>query len=117
MRNRFAFELIIGTAMLIAVLLFGTPGLAVLVLLSAHPFIGKKKMDEREIQLFYRVGNFTAGTVLLVSVIIFYFSETPINGILLGQNWFGLLLATFIGAHGAFGLILSREEKEDISNF
>ena len=110
MKNRFALELIIGITMLIAVLLFGLPGLVILILLSAHPFM-HKKMDEREKLVFYRVGNYTAGAVLVAAVIIFAFSDTPINGILLGQNWFGLLLAVFIGAHGAAGLILDREVK------
>lgn len=116
MNNRFALELIIGITMLIAVLLFGTPGLVVLVLLSAHPFM-HKKMDETEKLLFYRVGNYTAGAVLVAAVIIFAFSEIAINGILLGQKWFGLLLAVFIGAHGAAGLFLSRKDGKEISNF
>ena len=119
MRNRFAFEVIIGVTMMIAVLLFGTKGIVVLTLLVAHPFIGKKKMDESEKQVFYRAGNYTAGAVLVASVIIFAFPDIPINGILLGQNWFGLLLATSIAAHGAFGLFLDRKSKDEnkISNF
>ena len=109
MKKKFVYELIVGVIMLIAVSMFGVKGIAALALLSAHPFIGKKKMDEREMQLFYRVGNFTAGAVLFAAVIISYFSDTPINGILVGQNWFGLLMAVFIGAHGVAGLILNRE--------
>ena len=119
MKKLFVFELIVGIIMLVAVSMFGTKGIAALALLSLVVFVRPKKMDEREWLLFYRVGNFTAGASLLVAFIISSFSDVAINGIPIGQNWFGLLLAAFIGVHGAIGLILFREEGKGngISNY
>jgi len=109
MKKRFVYELIVGIIMLIAVFLFGTKGIVALVLLSAHPFIGKKKADERESQLFFKVGNYTAGAALLAGVIISYFSDSIVNGIAIGKNWFGLIVSAFLIAHGLFGLIITRK--------
>ncbi|MDY0217050.1 MAG: hypothetical protein RBS19_08855 [Bacteroidales bacterium] len=109
MRKRFVYELIVGIIMLIAVFLFGAKGIVALVLLSAHPFIGKKKADERESQLFNKIGNYTAGAVLLVSVIVYYFSDSVINGFVVEKNWFGLVFSAFLIAHGLLGLILTKK--------
>lgn len=95
--------------MLVAVFLLGAKGIAALALLFAHPFIGKKKADEREIQLFYKIGNYTAGATLLASVVVYYFSDSIINELVVGKNWFGLVLSAFLIAHGLFGLILTRK--------
>ncbi len=106
MKKRFAYELIVGAIMAIAVLLLGEKGLAAMVLLAAHPFIGKKKADERESQLFNLVGNYTAGITLLACVIIYYFSDFTIKGQQIGSNWLGLVVSVFLIAHGASGLII-----------
>ena len=95
--------------MLIAIFLFGAKGIAALALLSAHPFLWKKKADERKSQLFNKIGNYTAGAVLLVSIVVYYFSDSIINGLLVGKNWFGLVLSAFLIAHGIFGLIITRK--------
>jgi hypothetical protein len=109
MKKRFVYELIVGAIMLIAVFLFGTKGIAAMALLSAHPFIGKKKADERESQLFNKIGNYTAGAVLLACIIISYFSDSIVNGLVIGKNWFGLVLSAFLIAHGSLGLIITRK--------
>lgn len=109
MKKRFVYELIVGIIMLIAVFLFEAKGIAALALLFAHPFIGKKKADEREIQLFYKIGNYTAGATLLASVVVYYFSDSIINDFMVGKNWFGLVLSAFLIAHGLIGLILTRK--------
>lgn len=111
MIKRFTYELAVGIILLIAVLLFGTKGLAVLALLAAHPFIGQKKADERESQLFNKVGNYTAGATLLVCVIIYYSSDVVVNGQALEKLWFGLAVAAFIIAHGAAGLIVFKKSE------
>ena len=90
---------------MIAVFIFGAKGMAAMALLAAQPFIGKKKADERESQLFNIVGNYTAGATLLACVIIYYFSDLVVNGQLIGKNWLGLVVSAFLIAHGASGLI------------
>lgn len=109
MKKRFIYELIVGIIILIAVFLFGAKGIAAIALLAIHPFIDKKKADERESQLFNKVGNYTAGATLLACVIISYFSDFIVNGQLIGNNWFGLVLSGFLIAHGASGLIIFRK--------
>ena len=109
MKTRFAYELLVGIILMVAVLLFGTIGFAAFALFVAQPFIGKKKADERESQLFLKVGNYTAGATLLACVVIYFFSDLVINGQLIGKNWLGLVVSSFLIAHGAAGLIIFRK--------
>lgn len=109
MEKRFAYELFVGIILLIAVSLFGVIGFAAFALFAAHPFIGKKKADERESQLFNKVGNYTAGASLMACVIIFYFSDLELNGQLIGKNWLGLVVSAFLISHGASGLIIFKK--------
>jgi len=92
--------------MLIAILLFGNKGMAVLALYAGSLFLRKKKWDEREFQLFYKIGNITAGATLVACIVIFEFSDVIINGFQIGKNWLGLVVSCFLIAHGATGLIV-----------
>jgi hypothetical protein len=109
MQKRFAYEGLVGIILLIAVILFGTMGFTALVLLAAQPFIGKKKADERESQLFNKVGNYTAGITLLACILIYYFSDVAVHGQVIGKNWLGLVVAVFLIAHGASGLLILKK--------
>jgi hypothetical protein len=109
MKTRFTYELFVGIILLIAIILFGGKGFAALALLAVQPFIGKKKADERESQLFNRVGNYTAGTTLLAAIAIYYFSDVLVNGMPFGKYWLGLVVAAFLIAHGASGLIIFKK--------
>lgn len=106
MTKRFTYELVVGILLLIAIVLFGTKGLAVMALLAVHPFIGKKKADERELQLFYRIGNITAGATLLACIVVYYFSDFVINGVEIGKNWLGFVVGFFLLVHGLAGMIV-----------
>jgi hypothetical protein len=106
MKTRFAYELFVGIILVIAIIFFGGKGFAVFALLALQPFIGKKKTDERERQLFYRVGNYTAGATLLAATAIYYFSDVLVNGIPFGKYWLGLVVAAFLVSHGVSGLII-----------
>jgi len=107
MNRRFILELTVGIILLVAVFLFGQRGMAVLALLAIHPFIEKKKkLDERELQLFYKVGNFTAGATLLVCVAVYYFPDFAVNGQTLGENWLSHVYSAFVIFHGGSGLFL-----------
>ncbi len=109
MKKRFAYELIVGIIGLIAVFLFGSAGMAALALLVAHPFIGKKKADERESQLFNKVGNTTAAITLLACVAIFLAGDFVVNGFPIGENWLFLVVYSFLIAHGGAGLIILKK--------
>ena len=109
MNKRFILELSVGLLVLIAVLFFGPKGMALFALLAIHPFVAKKKkLDERESQLFYKIGNYTAGFTLLASVTIFYFSDSLINGHTIGENWLYFVCSAFLISHGISGLALFR---------
>jgi len=109
MKKRFYLELIVGIIGLIAVFLFGSKGLAILALLVIHPFIGKKKADERESQLFNKIGNITAAVTLFAAIGIYFASGIVMNGHQIGENWLILLVFSFLIAHGAAGLIIFRK--------
>jgi hypothetical protein len=109
MTKRFIFELIAGILLLIAVILFGAKGMVALIILAVQPFIGKKKADEREFQLFYKVGNYTAGAVLVACIIIYECSDMVVNGQLIGKLWLFLVISAFLIAHGASGLIIFKK--------
>jgi hypothetical protein len=108
MKKRFIFECFVGLMMVIAIYFFGVKGFATMALLAAHPIIGKKESDERESQLFTKVGNYTAGASLAAATLIYYFSDQVVNGHLVGNHWFGLLIASFLMAHGVSGLVVFR---------
>jgi hypothetical protein len=110
MKKRFAYELLVGIVWMVAVLLLGEKGMVFMALLAAQPFIGKRKADEREYQLFYKVGNFTAGVTIVICVIINECSDLIINGHQIGKNWLLLVGAAFIIAHGAAGLYIFNKE-------
>ena len=106
MNKRFTYELIVGILMLIAILLFGNKGMAVVALYAGSIFLRREKWDEREFQLFYKIGNITAGATLVACIVIFQFSDVILNGFQIGKNWLGLVVSCFFIAHGATGLIV-----------
>ena len=109
MNKRFTYELIVGIIGLIAVYFFGNAGLAALALLVVHPFIGKKKADERESQLFNKVGNITGALTLLACVAIYLASDIIVNGYQIGEFWLILAGFSFLIAHGGAGLIIFKK--------
>jgi phage-related holin len=106
MEKRFIYEFIVGVIGLVAVFLFGSTGMIILVLLVVHPFIGKKKADERESQLFKKAGNITGALTLLACVGIYLASDFVVNGYQIGDSWLFFAVYSFLVAHGASGLIV-----------
>jgi Na+/H+-translocating membrane pyrophosphatase len=106
MKARFIFELIVGLTGVISVLIFGEAGFAALALFAAYVFFKKSKPDEREYQLFYRVGNLTAIFTLLLAVLIFLLSDQVIAGNVIGNLWIYLLVFSFLLTHGLCGLVV-----------
>ena len=106
MKKRFIFELIVGVIGLIAIILFGIKGSVVMVLIAFHILFCKKKLDEREIQLFYRIGNITAGVAIVVCVVVYYFSKSFVNGYRIGDLWLFWVIFSFFIAHGIVGIFI-----------
>jgi hypothetical protein len=108
METRFAYELIVGILSLIAIILFGEKGMAVMALIAAQPFISKRKFDERESQILNKAGNYTAGATLLICILIYDIPDLTVNGQLVGKVWLIWVVAIYVIAHGMSGLIILR---------
>ncbi len=108
MIKRFLFEVLLGIIMLVAVILFGKVGMVALSLMVFLMLFGKKKPDEREMILFYRTGNITAGVIIFFSVILYQCSDCIVNGNKIGDLWLLWLLPIFFIGHGAVGLIINK---------
>ncbi len=99
---RFVTELIIGIITFIGILLMGDKGTVLFSLIALLVIFRKNKMDEREYQLFYKAGHFTAFGVYLAMFFIYYF--------LPNINWFFALASVFLFFHGLSGSIIFARE-------
>ncbi len=109
---RFLFEFLVGFICLLSVLVFGIVGMTVLSLYALLPLLISKitkKPDERETQLFYKAGNLSMGLMILVILLIYYFSGIKINGHLIGNHWMELSISSAIFTHGLAGLIVFKK--------
>ena len=98
MKRRFYFELILGLIGLAAVIIFGMAGFAVFALFAFYPWIARVKADEREYQLFYKTGNAAAILTFLACILIYYLSDTSMNGRLVGDLWLFLVCFSFLSS-------------------
>jgi len=65
-------------------------------------FFGKRKMDEREYQLLYKVGCFTLFMVYAAMFFIYF--------LLPSMNWLLALACVFFFFHGLCGLVIFARE-------
>ena len=111
---RFWFESIIGFICLVCILLFGSKGASSLVIFALLPILMRikktKKPDERELQLFYKIGNLTMGLTIIAIIIIHYLQDTEVYGHLIGANWMTLAITSILIAHGLAGLIIFNKQ-------
>jgi energy-converting hydrogenase Eha subunit A len=113
MKFRFTYEAIIGMVSFLVVLFLGNVGGSILALIAFLPLITKIKnirLDEREMQLFYKVGNLTFGLTILALVGINYFGNYKINGNPVGNSWLMLSLSGIMLMHGIAGLIVFKTQ-------
>jgi len=95
----FGYELFVGVITFISMLLFGNAGLAAMALMALLPIIyWKRQVDEREIFLFYKVGNFTAIAVLIAMVLF--------HSLLPSIDCLGVLAISYFTIHGLSGLLV-----------
>jgi len=110
MIKRFIFELCLGIVVLVAIILLGIVGSAAFALMVFLIPFCKKKPDEREMQLFYKVGNITAGASIGLCVLIFQCSNYFVNGHRVGDLWLFWVIASFFIAHGIIGIIVYKKQ-------
>lgn len=109
---RYGFTGFVGMAVITATLLFGQVGSALFAFFALLPVVihfasRKRKPDEREMHLFLKTNNITAGLMMLTILAIYYGSATVINGHRLGDQWHLLTIFSFLFWQGVVGLILS----------
>jgi hypothetical protein len=109
---RYGFTGFIGMAVITATLLFGQVGSALFALFALLPVVTyfasrKRKPDEREMHLFLKTNNITAGLMILTILAIYYGSAIVINGHRLGDQWHLLTIFSSLFWQGVVGLILS----------
>jgi len=110
---RYYFETFVGLLCFALILVLGSKGMASLALFALLPIImrlRKTKVDERELHLFYKAGNITMGGNILFLFLIYRFSDTVINGNIIGNNWFALAVTATLFVHGAVGLFLYKTQ-------
>lgn len=113
MTARYLIETIVGGISLLGILLLGDAGTAFLALLAITPFYmrwRKVKPDERELQLFYKTGNWTMAAMILAIILIDRFFNLSVNGHLIGDNWTLLAISSIIFLHGSLGLTIRKIE-------
>jgi hypothetical protein len=109
---RYGFTGFVGMAVIAATLLFGQVGSALFAFFALLPVVThfasrKRKPDEREMYLFLKTNNITAGLMILTILAIYYGSATMVNGHRLGDQWHLLTIFSFLFWQGVVGLILS----------
>ena len=95
----FSYELFVGVIAFAAILLFGKRGSAALSLMALLPILyWKRHIDEREYQLFYKVGHYTSIFVFVV-MILFYMLRPSIFSP-------GTLAISYFAIHVLSGLLV-----------
>ncbi len=111
---RFYFQVIVSLICVIGLFLFGEKGISLIALFALLPILMRikkvPKLDEREQQLFYKIGNLTLGISILFVVLINYLSDLVINGIQVGDNWMILIILSMIFTQGLAGIIVFKTQ-------
>lgn len=95
----FSYELFVGVIAFASVLLFGKKGSAALLLMALLPILyWKRHIDEREYQLFYKVGHYTS-IFVFVAMILFYMLRPPMFSP-------AALAISYFAIHGLSGLLV-----------
>lgn len=111
---RFYFQTAISLICILGILIWSDKGYALLVFFALLPIIMRMKKttkpDERELQLFYKIGNIKFGGVILVIVLIENISDAVINGNKIGNFWGILIIMSIVIIQGITGLIIYKTQ-------
>ena len=109
----FITEFIFGIVFMILIIIYGRP----IGLLESLPigmgggmiiyyFFRKRKLDERDYYLYYKVNHFTLATVMGAVVILRLVVDLPKFSDFINASWAQLIILSFFFFHGLYGLIL-----------
>ncbi len=111
---RFYFQVITGLICIAGIFVLGDKGVALISLFALLPVIMRikkfPKLDEREQQLFYKIGNITLGVSILMIVLIHELSNFVINNIRIGDYWMILTILSLVIIQGLVGLIIFKTQ-------
>ena len=94
----FTVEMTVGLITFIAFLIFGDVGFAFGSFIAVLAFFKRKKMDERESQLFHKANTGTLATVYLSMFLVYFFMPS--------FNWLIALFCSFLFFQGLWGLLM-----------
>ena len=114
MIKQFFFEFIVGIIILLAIYLFGIAGFWAFLLLIIYPIFFKiKGFDERELLLLHQTATLTLSMILMVLILLYYFSGSNFGSINIGENWLQFAVLAFLITHGASGIYIFRQDSVD----
>lgn len=109
MRFRFTFETVVGAICMALTFFLGQMAGWTFILFVPFfylPRLRRQNMDEREIQLFYKIGNISTIYMFLSYLLIEFLSSALINGYKLGDFRIQLCASLFLLSRGLTGLII-----------
>ncbi|NQT65453.1 MAG: hypothetical protein HQ554_04680 [FCB group bacterium] len=109
----FITEIIFGIVFMILIIIYGKP----VGLLEGLPigmgggmiiyyFFKKRKLDERDYYLYYKVNHFTLATVMGVVVVSRLMIDLSRFTEFINASWAQVIILSFFFFHGLFGLLL-----------
>ncbi|MDP8268496.1 MAG: hypothetical protein P9L97_07205 [Candidatus Tenebribacter davisii] len=109
----FISEIVFGIVFVILIIIYGKP----VGILEGLPlgmgggmiiyyFFRKRKLDERDYYLYYKVNHFTLAAVMGAVVISRLMIDLPRFTEFVNASWAQLVILSFFFFHGLFGLIL-----------
>jgi hypothetical protein len=108
MSKRFGLELFIGASVIAGTILFGAKGSLPFILFLLIGLIEKMKLDEREYQIFYKVGNYSFGA-FCVGIVLMDMLNRSYHFITM-DTWMQISIGLITAVHGLVGLILFNRE-------
>jgi hypothetical protein len=111
MKTRFIFETIIGVIGILALIMFGSKGGSVTVLIVLFPFITKKKFDDEDKILFKKVNMYTLVPFSILLAAMFVFFNQQINGYAIRDLCVWLFGFFFLLSHGIMGIMFFMNKK------
>jgi hypothetical protein len=112
MKTRFFYELIIAIIGILAVLIFGQKGGAVLALIALQPLLFKREFDDEDKILFKKVNIYTLIPLCALLIPMFIFFNQKINGNIIKDLSIWLAGFIFLFSHGIMGLIFFINKKK-----
>lgn len=112
MLKQFIYELLVGIVILLSIYLFGIGGYWAFLSLLMYPIFFKVKgFDERELLFLHQTATLTLSMLLMVLILLYYFSSRNFGEINIGENWLQFAVIAFLITHGAAGIYVFRQDE------